>query len=567
MNLVIESVRQSCEKAATQYKSTVASAAQQLRASEFQLAAVAAKQALASNSTCAPLWSILAAANVGLGAFSDAADTASEGLRCCQTSGAASYRNTCESALWLQRGIALREQTGVRSAEFCFRRAVALVGATGENSKVAAVAAAQLAATTAQLKVMRAAVERAMDQASSIAYAGKRTAQTQQQQLQSYLQVVQLDPTHVKARCMLTFAGLEVTKELKETDDARAAAFFNHTQEEARSLAKLCDKEKMISGAADETQEVSNLGFTADEHAEVYCMVAECDQRQGNIANACEAYEKAASLAAADGTYRATVYSQWSTCLIEDAKAQARVHDAAVQAGVWQRPCQRPIELLRELRAQPWWDAKTIPLVAALEASFEDIQQEAHALLAFGSNGKDTSGSKFASYKSQALRKGNWSDVGLYFNGRENRANHELCPRTVAALRSVLDCVSCVRGSVYFSKLAPGSHIGAHCGPTNCRLRVHLGIVVPNGCRMRVHEEVRPWVQGKCFVFDDSFEHEVWHDGDETRLVLICDIWHPDLATHEARRALLRGAYEDERRLYDGIVCRGEFEGTEERGH
>ena len=30
-------------------------------------------------------------------------------------------------------------------------------------------------------------------------------------------------------------------------------------------------------------------------------------------------------------------------------------------------------------------------------------------------------------------------------------------------------------------------------------------------------------------VFDDSFEHEVWHDGRDPRVVLIMDFWHPDL--------------------------------------
>lgn len=34
-------------------------------------------------------------------------------------------------------------------------------------------------------------------------------------------------------------------------------------------------------------------------------------------------------------------------------------------------------------------------------------------------------------------------------------------------------------------------------------------------------------------VFDDSFEHEVWHNGTETRLVLIVDVWHPDLTTDQ----------------------------------
>lgn len=34
-------------------------------------------------------------------------------------------------------------------------------------------------------------------------------------------------------------------------------------------------------------------------------------------------------------------------------------------------------------------------------------------------------------------------------------------------------------------------------------------------------------------MFDDSFEHEVWHNGSGTRLVLIVDVWHPDLTRAE----------------------------------
>ena len=45
----------------------------------------------------------------------------------------------------------------------------------------------------------------------------------------------------------------------------------------------------------------------------------------------------------------------------------------------------------------------------------------------------------------------------------------------------------------------------------------------------------RTWQEGKFIVFDDSFEHEVWHKGTELRLVLIVDFWHPELPSHERR--------------------------------
>jgi aspartate beta-hydroxylase len=36
-------------------------------------------------------------------------------------------------------------------------------------------------------------------------------------------------------------------------------------------------------------------------------------------------------------------------------------------------------------------------------------------------------------------------------------------------------------------------------------------------------------------VFDDSFEHEAWHEGPDTRLILIVDFWHPDFSSDEVK--------------------------------
>lgn len=43
----------------------------------------------------------------------------------------------------------------------------------------------------------------------------------------------------------------------------------------------------------------------------------------------------------------------------------------------------------------------------------------------------------------------------------------------------------------------------------------------------------RSWSEGELLIFDDSFEHEVWHNGTQVRLVLIVDVWHPDLTEEE----------------------------------
>ncbi|XP_056290758.1 aspartyl/asparaginyl beta-hydroxylase-like [Pseudoliparis swirei] len=78
--------------------------------------------------------------------------------------------------------------------------------------------------------------------------------------------------------------------------------------------------------------------------------------------------------------------------------------------------------------------------------------------------------------------------------------------------------------------MQPGTHVWPHTGPTNCRLRIHLGLVVPpEGCRIRVTNQTRRWEEGRVLVFDDSFEHEVWQDASSFRLILIVDVWHPEL--------------------------------------
>ena len=89
---------------------------------------------------------------------------------------------------------------------------------------------------------------------------------------------------------------------------------------------------------------------------------------------------------------------------------------------------------------------------------------------------------------------------------------------------------------VYFSVLQPGTYIKPHCGLTNGRIRYHLGIEVADDLAwIEVAEQRRPWSNGRCMVFDDSFRHRVVHRGMKRRVVLIVDLWHPELSPDERR--------------------------------
>ena len=67
----------------------------------------------------------------------------------------------------------------------------------------------------------------------------------------------------------------------------------------------------------------------------------------------------------------------------------------------------------------------------------------------------------------------------------------------------------------------------------NCRLICHLPLIVPDGCWLRVGNETRQWEQGKLLIFDDSIEHEARNPSGEMRIILLFDIWRPELSDAE----------------------------------
>lgn len=130
-----------------------------------------------------------------------------------------------------------------------------------------------------------------------------------------------------------------------------------------------------------------------------------------------------------------------------------------------------------------------------------------------------------------------WSSCFLWKDGRET-ANAARCPRTMAALADAPLCrVQGRSPQIMFSQLKAGAHIQPHTGFVNTRLICHLPLIVPPGCQFRVGNEVRTWETGKAWVFDDTIEHEARNGSDRTRVVLIFDIWRPEI--NEEERALI----------------------------
>ena len=118
-----------------------------------------------------------------------------------------------------------------------------------------------------------------------------------------------------------------------------------------------------------------------------------------------------------------------------------------------------------------------------------------------------------------------WKTFFLYGYGFEAKLGVEMCPRTAALMREIPGMTTAM-----FSILSPRKHILDHRGPYKGVLRYHLGLIVPEdaeSCRIRVGEDIRHWEEGRSMVFDDTFNHEVWNDTDETRVVLFVDVLRP----------------------------------------
>jgi aspartate beta-hydroxylase len=83
--------------------------------------------------------------------------------------------------------------------------------------------------------------------------------------------------------------------------------------------------------------------------------------------------------------------------------------------------------------------------------------------------------------------------------------------------------------NLMFSILDPHTRIPPHHGLINSRLVIHIPLIVPPHCGLRVGRETRAWQPGTAMIFDDTFEHEAWNDSDDVRIVLLGDLWRPEL--------------------------------------
>lgn len=178
------------------------------------------------------------------------------------------------------------------------------------------------------------------------------------------------------------------------------------------------------------------------------------------------------------------------------------------------------------LEAKPWYRTSEIPVAARLEAEWATVRAEL-----FGVLQRHTGFQQYVHLNDyREVVPPEWKALYLKHGSATFPENRSLCPRTTA----LIDGDDRIEEMAMFSALNPGGHIKPHGGTWNCRLNVHLALVAPPGdCALRVGDETRPWTEGRCLIFDDSFVHEAWNRGTLTRFILLVNVWHPGLTDVE----------------------------------
>lgn len=227
---------------------------------------------------------------------------------------------------------------------------------------------------------------------------------------------------------------------------------------------------------------------------------------------------------------------------------EENLYRAGVEAGVYLSRYQRPISAQYGLRARPVWKVEDTGVAKALEkirANWKEIRAEGRDLMAMPRMWKEDPG-----FNSIPGARGWWGEVAVkgvaLHSASEQAAMCRNAMLTCRLLQQFPQSSGCPKCKASFSLISANTTIPPHAGPTNSRLRAHLGLVVPKKgeVSIRVGNETVGWKPGKWTIIDDSFEHEVVNNGDGPRLILLVDFRHPDV-TEEAHKEEFNWSKED----------------------
>lgn len=160
------------------------------------------------------------------------------------------------------------------------------------------------------------------------------------------------------------------------------------------------------------------------------------------------------------------------------------------------------------------------PAHKLLEENWKTIQAEALEVVGASKSAADVSTTMFG-----RIGRTGWDLCMLTWYGKEYTEAQERCPQTMKLLRQCPQIKSAL-----FSIMRPHKHVSPHKGPYKGAWRYHLGLKIPQqreNCKIFVNGKPYSWHEGGGVLFDDTYEHSVVNDTEESRVILFCDVERP----------------------------------------
>ncbi|MGH6907791.1 MAG: aspartyl/asparaginyl beta-hydroxylase domain-containing protein, partial [Aestuariivirga sp.] len=171
----------------------------------------------------------------------------------------------------------------------------------------------------------------------------------------------------------------------------------------------------------------------------------------------------------------------------------------------------------------PVLDAKHFPFFKSFTGNWQAIQAEVREIL---KHREAIPAFQEISPDQKRISKGtSWRTFVLFGFGTKLEKNCSQAPLTARLLEAVPELQT-----AWFSILSPGYHIPPHRGVTKGIITVHLGLIIPRlaeNCYLRVADNIKVWRPGEIFAFCDAYEHEVFNNTDEERVILLFHINRP----------------------------------------
>eukprot|EP00419_Tripos_fusus_P062562 CAMPEP_0172926402 /NCGR_PEP_ID=MMETSP1075-20121228/215518_1 /TAXON_ID=2916 /ORGANISM="Ceratium fusus, Strain PA161109" /LENGTH=389 /DNA_ID=CAMNT_0013787457 /DNA_START=96 /DNA_END=1262 /DNA_ORIENTATION=- len=186
----------------------------------------------------------------------------------------------------------------------------------------------------------------------------------------------------------------------------------------------------------------------------------------------------------------------------------------AVRAGIWRHRHERPIHLNTELPMRSWYTVGDSPLLreasVRLSDSFQKIFQEYQVL-------ESQLPSEIVLQNEGLAKPNSWKVIWIKRAGSMEGCRSTIAPNTCNALRSFPLQIDSAR----FSIMAPRARVRPHCGQSNELVNLHLALRMGAASAIRVGDETRTWEEGRVLMFNDAFEHELWNNGYDDRVILL----------------------------------------------